>query len=64
METTIVRKNLMTDGSYRPYCGANNCKVGMLRTRWNGEQFYCSCGWVSEFPKEFIDRYKTKHGIK
>ena len=35
------------------------------RTKFNGEQFICrECGWVSEFPKEFIDKYKLKWNIK
>jgi len=60
----IVRDNLMTDKSYSPYCGNPNCRT-MPRTIFNGSQFYCpSCNYVSKFPKEFIDEYKLKWGIK
>lgn len=56
---SVVRRNLMTVPGYSPYCGAM-CRV-MPRTRFNGEQFVCPCcGWVSSFPKEFIDEYKKK----
>lgn len=59
----IVRHNLMTEPGYSPYCGAL-CRV-MPRTRFNGEQFVCPCcGWVSSFPKEFIDEYKKKWGLQ
>lgn len=68
-EITIVRENLMTVLNYTPYCGAILPTKGSYeqktcstpRTIFNGDQFYCpSCGWVSKFPKEFIDRYKLK----
>jgi len=59
----IVRENLMTRKDYSPYCG-NVIKCTMPRTHFNGKQFYCkSCGWVSEFPNEFIQDYKLKWGI-
>lgn len=67
-EETIVRQNLMDNVNYRPYCG--NSKVGTRicynpRTQWTGEQFVCPhCKWVSEFPIEFIARYKEKHGLQ
>lgn len=60
MENPIVRKNLMTRAGYSPYCGNMDCRT-MPRTEFNGEQFRCSyCGWVSEFPSDFIKKYKAK----
>jgi predicted RNA-binding Zn-ribbon protein involved in translation (DUF1610 family) len=54
----LVRKNLMTIQGYSPYCGNYECKTSP-RTKFNGDQFKCPrCGWVSMFPKEFIDKYK------
>jgi len=32
----------------------------MPRTRWDGDQFKCSCGWRSQLPAEFIAEYKAK----
>lgn len=69
MEKTIVRENLMTQEGYTPYCGNNppiNIRqCSMPRTFFNGEQFVCPCcGWISTFPKDFIDRYKSKWSIK
>lgn len=59
MENQIVRNNLMTRNGYTPYCGAM-CST-MPRTMFDGEQFVCPCcGWRSEFPKEFINKYKAK----
>ena len=61
---TIVRKNLMEQKNYSPYCGGDSCWE-MPRTVFNGEQFVCrQCGWVSRFPKKFIDEYKEKWGIE
>jgi len=56
---SIVRENLMTREGYSPYCP--NCST-MARTRFNGNQFecICGCGWVSEFPEDFIETYKAK----
>ena len=69
-EETIVRENLMTEQGYRPYCG-NNVSRNMIdgcdnpRTRFNGEQFVCiKCGWTSNFPSDFMQRYKQKWNIK
>lgn len=70
MENTIVRENLMTEEGYRPYCGNPAPRTGKggcdnPRTKWNGNQFYCPrCGWLSNFPEDFIKRYKTKWDIK
>lgn len=63
MEITIVRNNLMQDVNYNPYCGNPNYNC-MHRTKFNGEQFICrKCYWVSQFPQDFINRYKEKHGL-
>jgi hypothetical protein len=64
MENPIVRKNLMNEKGYSPYCGDPNCPT-MPRTKFNKSlgQFYCSCGWLSEFPEEFIKEYRKKWNI-
>ncbi len=61
-ESSTVRENLMTQKDYRPYCGNCFCKFNNPRTSWlmNLNQFGCGCGWVSEFPIDFITRYKEK----
>lgn len=57
---SIVRENLLSRPGYSPYCGAGNgCSAHMPRTKWNGEQFECRCGWQSAFDEEFIAKYKT-----
>jgi hypothetical protein len=67
-EFSTVRTNLMNQEGYAGYCGNSwdeqkkkNCD--MPRTRWAPEigQFKCpKCGWISQYPKEFIDKYKLK----
>lgn len=68
-EETIVRENLMTIQGHTGYCanpkaakdpkGCNN-----PRTKWDGDQFTCpSCGWRSQFPSDFIIRYKERWGL-
>lgn len=65
-EETIVRENLMNEPNYSPYCGnpiSRMVKGGCdnPRTKFNGSQFICPhCNWVSEFPTEFIQRYKAR----
>jgi len=62
-ENSIVRENLMHRDGYSPYCGnMDDCIAGAPRTQWdeNKSQFVCRCGWVSEFPDDFIIRYKKK----
>jgi hypothetical protein len=54
---SIVRKNLMSRPNYSPYCGDDKCSRGMPRTKFNGKQFECNCGWVSGFDDEFITKY-------
>lgn len=65
-EKTTTRDNLMNEKGYSPYCGAAFMRVcSMPRTRYINGQFECpDCGWVSEFPKEFIERYKEKWGLE
>ncbi|MEI5996788.1 hypothetical protein H3V53_06115 [Paraburkholderia bengalensis] len=60
---STVRDNLMSRPGYSPYCGNARCAT-MPRTTWNGSQFRCfECGWVSRFPADFIDQYKTRWGL-
>ena len=61
-EVTIIRQNLMDDPNYTPYCGDSGCIFDCPRTTWDStkEQFTCQCGWVSGFPKGFINRYISK----
>lgn len=57
----IVRRNLISDRNYRPYCGNWDCKE-TPRSFWNGNQFQCKfCGWVSQFEEDFIATYKKTH---
>lgn len=66
MEQSVVRENLMTREGYSPYCGNNISRdkkggCNNPRTNWNGEQFVCpQCGWTSNFPPDFITRYKQR----
>ena len=61
---SLIRKNLMTQKGYSPYCGNDNCRI-TPRTHFEGKQFICRCcRWKSSFPKEFIDNYKMKWGLK
>ena len=55
---SIVRENLLSRPGYSPYCGTIRCSKGMPRTKFNGHQFICSCGWQSSFPDAFIQEYK------
>lgn len=54
---SIVRQNLLTEKNYTPYCGVKNCRYTWPRTKFNGEQFECKCGWKSSFEKKFICEY-------
>lgn len=55
---STVRENLLSRKGYTPYCGGEKCSR-MPRTIFNGEQFTCrDCGWKSNFPKDFIEKYK------
>ncbi len=69
-ELTIVRRNLMSIQGYTGYCGDELClprtdssPERWPRTKWIPElsQFVCpKCGWVSEYPEDFIKRYIAK----
>lgn len=65
---SIVRENMMNDKFYRPYCGESWDKgCSMPRTFWRKElkQMKCpECGWVSEFPADFIKEYTAKHDLR
>jgi hypothetical protein len=54
---SIVRRNLLEQENYTPYCGELHCDV-MPRTFFNGEQFECpKCKWESSYEPEFIEKY-------
>ncbi len=57
---SIVRENLMNEAGYTPYCGNETCKARWPRTKFNGKQFQCCCGWTSRFEIKFIEEYKAK----
>lgn len=67
-ELTIVRENLMNEEGYSGYCGNDKSRYkeggcSNPRTKWNLSlnQFVCSeCGWISQYPDDFIKRYKEK----
>ncbi|PMQ10340.1 hypothetical protein PseAD21_16990 [Pseudomonas sp. AD21] len=54
-----IEQNLLTKPGYSPYCGADACMV-WARTRWNGSQFQCQCGWTTWLCADFIAAYKAK----
>ena len=64
-EISTVRENLMNEKGYSPFCGAVRCLFSMPRSKWDADknQFTCRCGWVSEFPQDFIKRYKKKWNL-
>lgn len=55
--TSIVRRNLLTQYGYTPYCGSDHCTWRWPRTTFNGAQFACRCGWKSGFEATFIAQY-------
>ena len=61
-EFSQVRTNMMEDRHYTPYCIP--C-TGLQRFGpFDGEQMTCpKCGDRTEFPIEFINRFKAKHNI-
>ena len=70
---SIVRSNMIRCRTYTPYCGdARTKKDGNLvcsgpRTYWSKvhNQMKCpECAWITEFPDDFIARYKEAHNIK
>jgi len=57
--TSLVQENLINREGYAPYCGSE-CST-MPRAKFDGKQFVCpNCGWKSEFPADFIKKYKDK----
>lgn len=56
----------MNEKGYTPYCGSECCRKGMPRTQFSKikKQFFCACGWTSQFPNSFIDRYISKWNIQ
>lgn len=60
---SIVRDNLMNERGYTPYCGAEKCDLHWPRTRFNGSQFACRCGFETTFEPEFIAAYKAKWNV-
>jgi hypothetical protein len=65
-EETIVRQNLMDNVNYTPYCGSDkDCYNPRTVYRPVDGQFICPhCKWISQFPEDFIKRYKAKHNLK
>lgn len=66
----IVRRNLLEDINYRPYCGndlSRDSKDGCYNPRTYlrpDGQFICPhCKYVTQFPQEFVEVYKKKHNI-
>lgn len=67
----VVRQNLINEKEYTPYCGNNLPRYAVSgcrnpRTVWNPllNQFIChECGWISKFPDDFIEKYKSKWGL-
>lgn len=57
---SLVQTNLMERPGYTPYCGADRCAHRWPRLRWNGAQFACGCGYITNFPAAFIERYKNR----
>lgn len=70
VESSIVRHNLLTDPLYRPYCGnhatnqlsSSYCYNPRTIYREVDGQFICPhCKWISQFPADFIAKYKEIH---
>jgi len=62
MEFSQVRTNMMKDVNYVPYCMTSGCQR-YSKTTIIGTLKCHSCGDVITYPKEFVDRFKNKHGI-
>jgi hypothetical protein len=60
-----VRYNLLNIKHYSPYCGKEGpCPLHWPRTVFKDGQFYCECGWKSEFPDDFIKLYREQWGYR
>jgi hypothetical protein len=57
---STVRRNLLNELGYTPYCGNDGCYWRWPRTKFDGAQFVCRCGWRSGFEAEFIETYKAR----
>lgn len=55
---STVRTNLLNEFGYTPYCGAVTCPYSWPRSKFDGHQFGCTCGWKSAFEADFIKEYK------
>lgn len=55
------RKKLLRSRHYSPGCFKCQSK-----TEWDSKvsQFVCQCGWRSQFPGDFIRRYKKQWGYE
>jgi len=52
---STVRRNLLSEPGYAPYCGGSYAVCGLPRTMFDGEQFKCPrCSFRSNFEPEFI----------
>lgn len=63
-DMNLIKTNLMNRQGYTPYCGKDNCFMGMPRTEFKNDQFHCICGWVSQFDSKFIAEYKQKWNLE
>lgn len=62
MEFSQVRTNMMKDKNYVPYCMGSGCQR-YSKTHVIGTLRCPRCGDLITFPKDFIDRFKAKHGL-
>lgn len=62
MEFSQVRTNMMKDVGYSPYCMTSGC-YRYSNTDFIGVLKCSKCGDIITFPKEFMDRYRAKHGM-
>lgn len=59
---SIVRRNLLSQLNYTPFCGnTSGCNFGMPRSTFSAahNQFVCKCGWRSSFETAFIQQYQA-----
>ena len=63
MEFSQVRTNMMKDRWYTPYCIPCPGLQRYSHTKEIGTMRCPNCGDVFSFPKEFVDRFKEKHGL-
>lgn len=63
-EDTIVRQNMIDDKNYRPYC--MKCSgLQRMNIRLDNLQLQCpKCKSITQFPSDFVNRYKTKWNLK